>query len=257
MRKFQIFQKLACLLMVVLAFTMTGCMAVNLNSPDLYNGGETIGGKGSVVTRDYDVDYFDSLLVYGNFEVIYKNGPASVTLEMQENLMEYVEVSVTNGILRVGSWDNLVTGSTETLKIYVYTPALTDFNIHGLVTMKSGKSDVIRGDRFNLTIDGGGDLDLELDVKIINTDISGAGSIKLSGTADYALIDLSGAGDINALGLKTTDADVSVSGAGSASIYCSGKLNIELSGVGSVEYDGNPEVTSDVSGIGTVERVDQ
>ena len=85
--------------------------------------------------------------------------------------------------------------------------------------------------------------------------LSGAGNISLAGEVEKFKAELSGAGNINAKDLKATDVRVSVSGAASADVYAKESLEASVSGVGSVDYYGNPaETKTNVSGVGSISR---
>lgn len=88
-----------------------------------------------------------------------------------------------------------------------------------------------------------------------DVDLSGAGNISLSGEVEKFKAELSGAGNINAKELKANDVRVSVSGAASADVYAKQSLEASVSGVGSIDYYGNPpETKTNVSGVGSISR---
>ena len=85
--------------------------------------------------------------------------------------------------------------------------------------------------------------------------LSGAGNISLSGEVEKFKAELSGAGNINAKELKARDVRVSVSGAANADVYAKQSLEASVSGVGSIDYYGNPpETKTNVSGVGSISR---
>lgn len=83
---------------------------------------------------------------------------------------------------------------------------------------------------------------------------SGAGSITASGRTDQLNVDLVGVGAIDTRGLVAQAADVSVWGAGTATVNAGRTLDARITGVGSIVYLGDPAVTQNVSGFGTVSR---
>jgi len=85
--------------------------------------------------------------------------------------------------------------------------------------------------------------------------LSGAGNISLSGEVEKFKAELSGAGNINAKELKANEVRVSVSGAASADVFAKKSLEASVSGVGSIDYYGNPaETKTNVSGVGSISR---
>jgi hypothetical protein len=83
--------------------------------------------------------------------------------------------------------------------------------------------------------------------------LAGVGGITLAGQVTRQTVLISGVGDYEAEQLQSTDADVTISGQGDATVAVSGTLDATISGIGSVFYVGNPVVTSDITGAGTVE----
>ena len=67
----------------------------------------------------------------------------------------------------------------------------------------------------------------------------------------------SGAGLIDTHELRSSKADVNLSGAGQAEVYASEQLDVAISGVGRVTYSGQPKVINkNISGIGSVSARD-
>ena len=73
---------------------------------------------------------------------------------------------------------------------------------------------------------------MEVDAPKINAGISGSGSVNLKGQAKDLDIDLTGAGHAYCYDLLTENTKVDISGAGSADVYASVKLNAYVSGAG-------------------------
>jgi hypothetical protein len=83
----------------------------------------------------------------------------------------------------------------------------------------------------------------------------GAGSATASGTADSLDLTISGFGDFKGKELHCKDARVSISGAGSATVWVDEDLTAEVSGAGSISYYGSPSVTRQISGVGGVNNL--
>jgi hypothetical protein len=83
--------------------------------------------------------------------------------------------------------------------------------------------------------------------------LSGASAATLAGTAQRQLLNVSGASQYDAAALSCRVATVDISGASSAVVRVSDRLEGQVSGVAVLEYYGNPVV--DVSGGATVRRI--
>lgn len=236
--------------MLVLMVSAAGCVAVGFNS----HGGNSVRGQGTITSESFECGDFTKLSVKIPGELYYTAGkPGSVTIELHENLAQYLNVFTDNGALVIDSNRSFsVENNKEMPKIYVSTQSLEDISVEGVVDIKS--ADKITADSFTLVVDGVFNGTLDLDVKNLIADISGVGDLTLNGTADNAKIDMSGVGSLKAFGLQTKEADVENSGVGSVEISCSDKLIAEVSGVGGVTYKGDPSVTPNVSGVGGLKK---
>ena len=74
----------------------------------------------------------------------------------------------------------------------------------------------------------------------LNLEISGASTATLTGSAKQLSVRASGASRTNLTDLVTADAVLDVSGASSASLNVTGKLDASASGASSVRYTGKP-----------------
>jgi hypothetical protein len=63
---------------------------------------------------------------------------------------------------------------------------------------------------------------------------------------------LSGAGGYEAVELQSQDAEVMVSGAGSAKVWAEKTLKATVTGIGSIKYKGDPAIEQENSGIGDI-----
>ena len=65
-------------------------------------------------------------------------------------------------------------------------------------------------------------------------------------------VTLTGVGDYRGGNLQNEQADVVLSGAGSATVWASNQLDVTISGAGSVNYYGTPTLTQTISGVGSL-----
>jgi hypothetical protein len=63
---------------------------------------------------------------------------------------------------------------------------------------------------------------------------------------------MSGFGSFKAADLQAQIADVSIDGAGSATVWVEKSLTAGIDGAGSISYYGSPTVTKHVDGVGSV-----
>jgi len=229
-----------CLVLVGVVILLSGCI-----------GG--VRGSGSMVSRDFEVEDFSALNIGGSYRVTWRQSDSvSVTVEMQENLFEYLQVSVRGDTLYIDSTRNFNTSSSNRPRVYVYTPYLEMVDFSGAVSADNW--DTIEGERFFINASGAANIDITLDVEMLDLDLSGAGDLTLAGTAHIVDIIASGAADISADDLQTSETSISLSGAGSVDIAVSDHLSVDLSGAGRVRYTGTRLLIKVSLGLGELSK---
>ncbi|MCB0400497.1 MAG: DUF2807 domain-containing protein [Flavobacteriales bacterium] len=212
----------------------------------------TIDGNGNVVREERTVTSFREIEISGGFEVLLNQGKEEkLELEVDENLLELIQTESKNNKLVIKSGKNI--GKAKSLKLYITVVELEDMDVSGAVTLNN--KGTFEGDHLSIEISGAADVDLKLDLEELSMDMSGASETTLAGKANHFEIELSGAGELNAEKLKTRNAIIDISGAGSATVHAKKTLNVEVSGAGSVQYKGNPKVTKSISGAGSVKKL--
>lgn len=238
----------AVILTAAMLISFSGCVVANFS----YN--RVINGEGKIIEYPYKVEKYNSVKIDGDFEIVYRSGVSDeIIIELQENLREYVTVSVTDEILKIHCNDRLRLSSGKYPRLTITVPELKLLDISGFTELKD--ADAFTGGELTLDVSGSCEADIDIQVENLNINLSGAGNLTLKGTADRAMIDISGACDLSALELEAKEAYVSISGAGNGSINCSEKLSVSISGVGDFKYKGDPDVTKNVSGLGSVKKV--
>lgn len=179
--------------------------------PSIPSGIRTIKGSGNVVTEDRDVSGFDSVALLGFGRVIITQGDEeSLTVETDDNLMQYIETEVRGGTLELGfTEDDILLDPSDSI---IFRLSLID--LAALDSSGAGKFEIekLETDRLEIT--------------------------------------LNGLGNYDAPDLESQTATVRVPGAGSVAIWVLNTLDVTINGAGSVEYYGSPHVTQDISGVG-------
>ena len=215
--------------------------------------GGTVRGTGEMVSRPIQTEDFTAINISGFYHVTYRQArSSSITVEMQENLFEYLQISVENGTLIVDSRRTFRTNGANTPRLYIDAPFLEGIRIAGAVS--TGDWDTINAERFSISVAGASEMTIPMEVERLDVRIAGGASLTLSGEVDTAELSAAGAADVSAGRLQTRDADISITGAGSVTIAASDNLNVSIAGAGSVRYIGDPAVTQSILGAGSVER---
>lgn len=246
-------KKLVIICMLVgLTLLLSGCLVVS------FEGGgslRTVEGTGEKITREFDTWHFTGIDISGEYVVMYSQSQTvTVTIHMQENLFEYLNVGVENGVLRIHSDRPFSTGPRNTPRIYISAPVLEAVHLGGVMTIEDW--DLITTRQLGITISGSANGVIPMDVATVEVNTAGAAELTLTGTAPTANITVAGAGTIDALGLLTADAAVVITGAGRADVAVSDTLDVTITGAGTVRYVGNPQVNRSVMGLGSVQRME-
>ncbi len=207
-------------------FVFTACRDVSVTFT------QDVEATGDLVTTTYEFDDFDSIDLSSTFDAIITVGDTPyVEVIANESLVEYLDVRVSDGELRLG----LRRGRSinrGTLEATIHLPELVAVEVSGASSAKvtgafgpnqsynaSGASELFAegtGTSVSIEASGASDITLELtDVVDVDVDVSGASSVEVF-SAERASGDLSGASDLTV----PSDTDVDVDTSGSSDINC-------------------------------------
>jgi hypothetical protein len=207
------------ILALCLPFVLAGC--------DI--GG--IRGNGHMVTEERKVDPFINIETGGAFRIDWHSGPPAVSITVDENLIQYVETEVRNKVLHVRTARSV--RPRHSIKLEVTSNALEGASFSGASRLNAHQ---LSGSKFYL-------------------ETTGASNATLDGAVDELVANLTGASDLRAESLQTKVAELSVTGAGDASVAVSDTLKVSITGAGKVEYIGNPpHIERDITGAGSIRK---
>jgi hypothetical protein len=190
-----------------------------------------IRGNGHVVTDQRAIPDFTEFSASGGMKVEWRSGPPSLAITTDENLLQYIQSSVSGSKLRLRTHDHI--RPTHHIRVTITSPKLNGAELSGAVDLVahnlSGSKFYVRG--------------------------TGASDITVDGSVDELLADITGAGDLRAKSLLVKTAEISVTGAGDAVVNVSDALRVSITGAGDVVYYGNPKtLEKHVVGAGSVTR---
>ncbi len=209
-----------------------------------------VEGNGIVKKETREAAPFDKIEVDGAFDIFIRPGNYSaVTVNTDENLLEYIETYVKGGELHISSTKKL--GHYEKLEIYLTMNEFNGADLSGACEIQS--SGLLTGKNVELDFSGAVEVDLEIECSDLDADMSGACELSLKGKAKTASFEISGAGEVNAEDFETEECRIDMSGAGDAKVFVTKKLDIDISGAAEIYYKGNPgEINRSVSGAATI-----
>jgi hypothetical protein len=183
--------------------------------------------------------------------IITQGDEESLTVETDDNLMQYIETQVRGGTLELGfTDDDILLRPSKSIIFRLSVIELTALDSSGAGLFEIDELDA---DRLEVTLSGAGDIRIDsLTATDLVVTVSGAGNIEVAGQVKTQEVNLKALGNYNASDLESQAATVRISGAGSASIWVHDTLDVTISGAGNVDYYGSPEVSKNISGVGKV-----
>ncbi|WP_232666467.1 head GIN domain-containing protein [Pseudonocardia sp. TRM90224] len=229
------------LLSLLSAAVLVGC-GNGVGQPGLTGNGSPASGGGAdggsaiapgATSEPRQVSGFTGVKLSTSGELrISHTGTESLTIEAEAAVLPKLTSEVVDGKLLLGIKPN-ESYSTRVPVVY----KLTVKDLTSLAVAGSGKAidTQITGDRFELDLDGSGD-------------------ITAGGTVRELIAKVTGSGDLKADALVANVGSVVLDGSGDATVKVSDKLDAKVSGSGSLTYLGNPALTKDVRGSGDITK---
>lgn len=254
---------------ILLIAGVAGCNVLDDGFIDM---SDSVKGSGNVAkeVRSFGTLSGVHLATIGELRV-ERGDKDEITIEMDDNLLEYVETEEKNGILVIGIRHGI---SIRTRSKVRYT--LTVTSLERISASSSG--DIIArdmiGDRLDVSLSSSGDATISSmdgerisiatsssgDIRIVSltggdlqAQLSSSGDITIKeGQVDRQNISISSSGDYDALHLQSREAIVSTSSSGDARVWVTETLKASTSSSGSIHYRGDPRVTAHESSSGDV-----
>jgi Putative auto-transporter adhesin, head GIN domain len=206
---------------VCLFFALSGCDV----------GG--IRGNGQIVTQEQKLEPFINVEADGAFRIEWHIGPPAVSVTIDQNLMQYVEMEVRDRVLYVRTTRYI--RPRHSINVVLTSNTLEGASFSGASQLTAHQ---LTGSKFYL-------------------ETTGASKATLDGAVDELIANRACAGDRRAESLQTKTAQVSVTGAGDARMAVSDNLKVSITGAGKVEYIGDPHVQRKITGAGSIRRRDR
>jgi len=215
--------------------------------------GIVLTGSGNPITENYNFSDFTKVEVHNGFQLeLTKSSTFSIEITVDDNVKEDLEVNKSGDTLRI---------QLKGIRVY------KSVNLRAKITMpKLYKIDLSGGSRANIAgFSSSHDFSVELsggsrvsgDIKAADADfgLSGGSQVDLAGSADDLDINGSGGSHLTLESFPVDNADINLSGGGSATVNVNGTLDVNLSGGSKVVYVGEPIMGDiDLSGDSTISK---
>lgn len=195
--------------------------------------------------RTFTVEDFNRLEMGSAFTIIVRQG-ATFSVEATGDVRNLDDLVVfRNGSTLVAYYDRHA-NRRHTTTLHITMPDLAGANFSG-----ASVSDVQgfeREEEFELILSGASVSKVYPGFSDVKLNVSGASKLDLLGTGNLLHATVSGASELKAQNFPTEDAWLDVSGASTARVSVSNRLDVIVSGASSVRYLGNPDVHPTVTG---------
>jgi hypothetical protein len=242
--------KATMLVLILCSLVLAGCGV----SFDIGIFGERIRGSGDIITEARAVSDFQRIDILGSGDLIITQGDHySLTVETDDNLMEYVKTEVQGMTLELSYTEQALGKNLQPTQGFVYRVTVQELEAveiagSGTITAASLESEMLV-----ITVAGSGEVRIdELTTDDLSLQIIGSGDADLGGVARQQSFVIAGSGTIDAGDLRGEAVVVTIPGSGSATVWATDSLQVNIAGSGDVDYYGRPAVSQTILGSGRV-----
>jgi hypothetical protein len=259
---------------------LAGCINVYVSGSGDW-GNKTIVGNGILREMEIGKPDFTGIDSQGSIDIIVGEPGTPVKISGDENLIDYIEANVVNGILTVRHKEGVNCSTKHGLKVIapnngkirnislsgssnlMSESALTgeeltvacrgssdfsgDINTLKCELTFNGSSDFkgnLKAENARLTFSGSSDFNGSLEAGQAEIYCSGSSDCKITGFADACKISMLGSSDFKGYGFTALKADCRASGSSDIQITCREEISVNASGSSDIYYRGNARVVS-------------
>ena len=211
---------------------------------------DDVVGSRLVAVDERTLSGFESIVFAGEGVVTVEQGDFGLTIEADDNLLEYLEAVVIGTELRIRTAEGVDIEPSTAPEYRVVLPALTGVELAGAGSMSTGAWEA---EHFAVTLSGAGDLVVdELDATTLVVESTGLGSITVGGSADHQHVEIDGMVDYEASDLATVTTDLDCRGVGTAAVWVGQLLDVTVAGLCEVSYYGEPTIADEIADGGSL-----
>jgi len=231
-------------------FTLILLFTLSLNA----QSNKTVKGNGKMATKTINTDDYDAIKCAGSFDYVLVNGTeGNITVEGEENLLDYIVAEVKNNTLKVKYKKSfsLKTSKNKTIKITIPFKDINSIALAGSGDLWN--EDKISANNLEVALAGSGDVVLDIETSEVEGKIAGSGDLTLKGSTKGLVAKVSGSGDFHGFDLQANNTNVAVAGSGDAEVISNKSIVARVAGSGDIAYKGNPDKEdTKVSGSGSI-----
>lgn len=196
---------------------------------------ETVKGNGQVTQQKRVAEAFDKISHAGSIDVVLEQGETEgVTVETDENLLQYIITEVDNGNLKIHIKDNFYLKPTKYIVVRVKCRSIKSISSGGSGDVKTINR--LTGDVLTISQGGSGDYKLDIAYNKLKISKAGSGDFTIKGSAGEVKISSAGSGDVKAAELVCQSVEISSAGSGDFILRKGTPAKVSNVGSGEVQY---------------------
>lgn len=213
--------------------------------------------SGRMQLKELKLSGFNAIEATGLEDIVFTQGPYSVVIYADDNLLPYIKCTVRNGVLLTGVKNNLsIKGDDYKIEYRISAPDLRSIIVRGASDVDIVSPLSVK--QLNMEIYGNGDIDFkELTADKCSVRIAGTGDIEAAGLRIGEFTsEVAGKGDISIDGIFADVMNLNVTGLGNLSIcgIDAGRIDASLIGMGSMELKGKcSAINIEKTGVGKID----
>jgi hypothetical protein len=213
---------------------------------------------GQTIKESRDLPAFDAVsLAFSGDIIITQGSPQKVVIEADKGSMENIETKIDGNTLVLKTkndhWRDL-----GQVNVYITMPDVNQLSVSGSGNMSCDSP--LHTNEIKIIVSGSGAVTIhELESHVVSAVITGSGDITLAGTSnEQSELDaiITGSGSFKADALQVGNANINITGSGSARVSVLKELETNITGSGSVLYKGNPIINANATGSGSTRSID-
>ena len=194
-------------------------------------------GSGNVISETRNVGSFNAVNASTSVHVDVAMGPkATVVVEADDNILPYVETSVSGGTLKI-DLRGINSLTNATIKVHVTMPDVKGLDAEASAQITS-KGILTGTGTITLEASGSGGINVSVDAPAVKAEASSSGDIVTEGRTKSVNAEASSSGSIKFFELHAENVKAEASSAGDIEVFASISIDGDASSAGSVRYTG-------------------
>lgn len=229
-------------ILLAMTIVLTGCVMIgsDINAPDFGNITTRITGSGRTVIINKDFSDFSKIDISHGFNgKIIRSEAFSVTIEIDDNLLEYLDCSQSGNEIFVGM-EQGHNYDTKNLRVTIETPDAERITLSGGCIMDFTNFNLDHDILFDMS--GGSYVTGKFTAQNVKLNLSGGSVVNFNGGCGRLDINGSGGSILNLLDFPVENCYVDLSGGSILSLFVTKILELDLSGGSILKYKGNPDI---------------